>query len=65
MLRYFFPEVNNEQYLGGTNYEYLEIHRRDRDVEADIESRLGAYYDSEPLAVRAGLLDTLSDLQQC
>lgn len=64
MLRYFFPEINNEQYLGGTNYEYLDIHRRDRDAEADIESRLSAYYDSEPLTVRGGLLDTLSDTQQ-
>jgi len=63
-LRYFFPDINDEQYLGGTPYEYLDIHRRDRDLERDIQARLAVYYEPESLDVNESLLDTLTDFQQ-
>ena len=63
-LRYFFPEINNEQYLGGSDYEYLDIHRRDRALEREIQAVLGAYYTPEALSVNEGALDALTELQQ-
>ncbi len=63
-LRYFFPAINNEQYLGGTDYEYMDIHRRDRPIEKDLQMRLDGYYDPDSLNVDQDTLDTLTDFQQ-
>lgn len=63
-LRYFFPGINNEQLFGGADYEYMDIHRRNRRIEADIEQRLGGYFAPESLSIDKQMLDTLSDLQQ-
>jgi hypothetical protein len=63
-LRYFFPEINNEQLLGGTDYEYLDIHRRDRPIERDVQRWLDYYYDPEPPSIDQDALDTLTEVQQ-
>jgi hypothetical protein len=63
-IRYFFPELNSEQFRGGSEYSYLEIGRRDHAIERDIQSRLDTFYDDEPLSVDEDLLLTLTDLQE-
>ena len=63
-IRYFFPGLNSEQFRGGSEYSYLEISRRDRAIERDIQGRLDNFYDDEQLSVDEDQLQTLTDLQE-
>jgi 4-amino-4-deoxy-L-arabinose transferase-like glycosyltransferase len=60
--RYFLPGLNDEQsYV--VNYEYLDIDRRERGVERDVEASTQNYYPGETHADEDGLT-VLTDLQQ-
>jgi hypothetical protein len=60
--RYFFPGLNDEQsYV--VDLSYLDIDRRDRELEQDILGRTREYYPSEGLTIGSGLT-ALTELQQ-
>jgi hypothetical protein len=60
--RYFVPGINDEQsYI--VDYPYLDIDRRDRPVEADIESATRSYYPGTDTHIGSGLT-VLTNLQQ-
>jgi hypothetical protein len=63
-MRYFFPAINDDQFLAGVDYDYLDIQRRDHAIEKDIQNRMLAYYDPDPQNVDKDALDTLTDFQQ-
>ena len=60
--RYFVPGINDEQsYI--VDYPYLDIDRRDRPVEADIEQATRSYYPGTTTDIGSGLT-VLTNLQQ-
>jgi 4-amino-4-deoxy-L-arabinose transferase-like glycosyltransferase len=60
--RYFVPGINDEQnYI--VDYPYLDIDRRDRPVEGDVERITAGYYPGTTVHIGDGLT-VLTDLQQ-
>jgi hypothetical protein len=60
--RYFVPGLNDEQpYI--VDYPYLDIDRRDRPVEGDVERITNSYYPGTDVHIGDGLT-VLTDLQQ-
>jgi len=60
--RYFVPGLNDRQpYI--VDYQYLDIDRRDPQVEQDVLAKTRAYYSDEDLTIGSGLT-ALTDLQQ-
>jgi 4-amino-4-deoxy-L-arabinose transferase-like glycosyltransferase len=60
--RYFVPGLNDEQpYI--VDYPYLDIDRRDRPVEGDVERITASYYPGTDVHIGDGLT-VLTDLQQ-
>ena len=60
--RYFVPGLNDEQpYI--VDYPYLDIDRRDRPVEGDVERITNGYYPGTDVHIGDGLT-VLTDLQQ-
>jgi hypothetical protein len=60
--RYFVPGLNDEQ-IHIVNYDFLDIDRRERRVERDVEAQTQVYYPGETQTVGGGLT-VLTDLQQ-
>jgi hypothetical protein len=63
-LRFFFPAINDDQFLAGVDYEYLDIERRDHAIERYNAERMLTYYDADSQNVDKDALRTLSDFQQ-
>jgi 4-amino-4-deoxy-L-arabinose transferase-like glycosyltransferase len=60
--RYFVPGLNDEQpYI--VDYPYLDLDRRDRPVEGDVEEITAGYYPGTDVHIGDGLT-VLTDLQQ-